>query len=97
MAGLAHGLAIVTTKGRLTEPLWEESGAVALAPAGDEDALLREVRRLLASPKERARLSGAARTLYRERFDLSHTIAALRGEADERADSPRSLVERAEA
>lgn len=97
MAGLAHGLPVVTTKGALTEPLWEESGALALAPAGDDEALLGEVRRLLASSEERERLSAAARRLYRERFDLSHTIAALRGDAEERAEPARALAEGAEA
>lgn len=97
MAGLAHGLPVVTTKGALTEPLWEESGALALAPAGDDEALLGEVRRLLASSEDRARLSNAARRLYRERFDLSHTIAALRGDAEERAEPARALAKGAEA
>lgn len=97
MAGLAHGLPVVTTKGALTEPLWEESGAVALAHAGDDEALLGEVRRLLASTEERARLSTAARRLYRERFDLSHTIAALRGSAEERSEPARALAKGAEA
>src|SRR5262249_9147240 len=32
MAGLALGLPIVTTLGPLSEPLWQESGAVFLAP-----------------------------------------------------------------
>jgi glycosyltransferase involved in cell wall biosynthesis len=97
MAGLAHGLPVVTTSGALTEALWKESGAVALARAGDDDALLDEVRRLLAAPEERSRLSAAARALYRERFDLSHTIAALRAAADEHAESTRALGARAEA
>ena len=97
MAGLALGVPVVTTKGRLTEPLWEEGGAVALAPAGDDDALLCGALRLLASPEERARLSDAARTLYRERFDLSHTIAALRGTADERTEPARVIAKGAEA
>lgn len=97
MAGLAHGLPVVTTKGALTEPLWEESGAVALAHAGDDDALLGEVRKLLASREARARLSAAARTLYRERFDLPHTIAALRGAAEERAGAAAVLGAEAEA
>lgn len=97
MAGLAHGLAVVTTKGRLTEGLWQESGAVALAPAGDDDALLDEVRRLLASPESRARLGEAARKLYRERFDISHTVATLRGAADERAGAAHALAKGAEA
>ena len=96
MAGLAHGLAVVTTKGRLTEALWQESGAVALADAGDDDALLDEVRRLLASPEARARLGAAGRQLYRERFDISHTIASLRRAAGERAEVPSALAEGAE-
>lgn len=79
MAGLAHGLAVATTSGRLTETLWAESGAVALAPAGDDAALIEVAARLLASDAERARLGAAARTLYRERFDVSRTIAALHG------------------
>jgi hypothetical protein len=91
MAGLAHGLPVVTTKGVLTEPLWEESGAVALAPAGDDEALLGEVRKLLASPEERARLSAAAHSLYRERFDVSHTIAALRGAEEDHAGAAAAL------
>ena len=97
MAGLAHGLAVVTTKGRLTEGLWQESGAVALAPAGDDNALLDEVRRLLASPESRARLGEAARKLYRERFDISHTVATLRGAADESAGVAHALAKGAEA
>jgi glycosyltransferase involved in cell wall biosynthesis len=97
MAGLAHGLAVVTTKGRLTEGLWQESGAVALAPAGDDDALLDEVRRLLASPESRARLGEAARKLYRERFDISHTVTTLRGAAGESAGVAHTLAEGAEA
>jgi len=97
MAGLAHGLAVVTTKGRLTEGLWQECGAVALAPADDDDALLDEVRRLLASPESRARLGEAARKLYRERFDISPTVATLRGAADERAGAAHALAKGAEA
>ncbi|MFL6285989.1 MAG: glycosyltransferase family 4 protein [Pyrinomonadaceae bacterium] len=97
MAGLAHGIPVVTTSGALTEGLWKESGAVALAPAGDDEALLDEVRKLLASPEERSRLSAAALTLYRERFDLSHTIAALRGAAGEPAEPTRALGAQAEA
>ena len=91
MAGLAHGLAVVTTKGALTEGLWEEAGAVALAPAGDDEALLVEARRLLSSEEARARLGEAGRRLYRERFDLAHTVAALRREAVERAAAAAAL------
>ena len=40
MAALAHGRPVVTTVGRLTEPLWIESRAVALVPAQDAAALV---------------------------------------------------------
>src|SRR2546425_946956 len=78
MAGLSHGLPIVTTVGHLTEGLWAESGAVALAPAGDVATLARLTERLLRDKTERNRLSAAAKALYEQRFDLGHTVAALR-------------------
>ncbi|HEV3470238.1 MAG TPA: glycosyltransferase family 4 protein [Pyrinomonadaceae bacterium] len=78
MAALAHGRAVVTTRGRLTEELWGETGAVALGE--DAAGLAREAARLLDAGPARARLGEAARALYRERFDLSHTLAALRRE-----------------
>ncbi len=74
---LSHGRPVVTTVGDSTEPLWAESGAVALAPAGNAPALLQVLERLLADERELERLSIAAERLYLERFDLRHTIAAL--------------------
>ena len=41
------------------------------------DAILQQVQLLLADPAERGRMSGLARTLYSERFDIRHTIDAL--------------------
>jgi glycosyltransferase involved in cell wall biosynthesis len=78
MAGLAHGVPIVTTFGHLTEALWAESGAVALAPAGDVDTMVRLTEQLLTDRVERKRLGGAANALYQQRFDLGRTIATLR-------------------
>ena len=80
MAALAHGVPVVTTIGALSEPLWMESGAVAAVPVGDQVALQQELERLLASAQSRARLARAAGELYAARFDISHAIAALRGE-----------------
>ncbi len=78
MAALAHGVPIVTAKGRLTEALWAESGAVALAPDDDPLALARQAMRLIDTPQERARLAAAGRALYHERFAVENTVAALR-------------------
>ena len=39
MAGLALGVPVVTTRGRLTEPLWAETGCVALVSVDEPHAL----------------------------------------------------------
>jgi glycosyltransferase involved in cell wall biosynthesis len=78
MVGLSHGKPIVTTSSNVTEPLWEQSAAVGLAASGDADAFVNLLRQVLRDPAERARLTHAARKLYQERFDISHTVAALR-------------------
>lgn len=74
---LAHGRAIVTTAGALTEPLWAASGAVALA-ADDSGAHGAAASELLDDGARRERIGLAALALYRERFDPRHTIATLR-------------------
>jgi glycosyltransferase involved in cell wall biosynthesis len=78
MAGLANGKPIVTTTGWLTEPLWSQGDAVKLAPAGDTRAFLEQTRLLRQDPSARLRVGCAAGQLYRERFDISHTISSLR-------------------
>jgi Glycosyl transferases group 1 len=83
MVGLAHGKPIVTTASDVTEPLWAQSGAVGITPSGDADEFVKLSQQLLRDPAERARLSHAARKLYQERFDISHTVAALRPPASE--------------
>ncbi len=78
MACLNHERAIVTTAVPKTDPIWIESNAVALAPAGDADAFVGLVNELCADQAKRARLAQAARTLYEDRFDIAHTVASLR-------------------
>jgi glycosyltransferase involved in cell wall biosynthesis len=78
MASLAHGRAVVTTTGHLTEPLWAQTGAVALHPVADTTVLAEAVLRLRRDVESRHRLGDSARGLYDERFDLRHSIAALR-------------------
>jgi glycosyltransferase involved in cell wall biosynthesis len=77
MVGLAHGKAIVTTAGQSTEPLWAPSGAVALASAGSPAEFVELLDGLCADDSRRARMSQAAKKLYWERFDISHSVAAL--------------------
>jgi glycosyltransferase involved in cell wall biosynthesis len=78
MAGIAHGRAIVTNSGHLTEPLWSERHAVAIAPADDVAAGAALARDLLADTVRRETLGESAARLYADRFDICHTIAALR-------------------
>jgi glycosyltransferase involved in cell wall biosynthesis len=78
MATLEHGRPVVTTSGPLTEPLWKQSRAVAIAPANDIPAVAGLVQRLVDDGNERRRLGTAARELYDRRFDIRHTVAALR-------------------
>jgi glycosyltransferase involved in cell wall biosynthesis len=77
MAGISHGRPVATTTGHLTEPLWAESGAVALAPAGDADALATIAEGLLAEPSRLVSLGLAARALYEERFDVEKIVDRL--------------------
>jgi glycosyltransferase involved in cell wall biosynthesis len=78
LAALQHGVPVVTSSGALTEPLWSESGALALAASEGPEALHARAEELLADPARRSRVGAAARDLYRSRFELSHAIAALR-------------------
>jgi glycosyltransferase involved in cell wall biosynthesis len=88
MAALAHGLPVLTTEGVHTEAVWRESGAVALVPTDDVQALVNQTRRLLADDQQRCALGEAGRRLYQAQFTPERVAAALRSEA---ADGPASL------
>ncbi len=78
MAALAHGLATVTTTGELTEPLWRNSGAVALAPAYDSEAFVELTLEILGSAEKRASLGAMGREFYQGNFDIRHIVELLR-------------------
>lgn len=77
MAGLALGLPLVTQPGHLTEPLWKDSGAVALAEGLTPRALIAAAERLLAHPEQLAALGARAARVYREHFALERTVETL--------------------
>lgn len=79
MAGLAHGLPIVTTVGRLSEGMWHEEDGHSLVavPFGDDRALADAVLGLLHDADRREALRPRARALYERKFALGHTIGAL--------------------
>jgi glycosyltransferase involved in cell wall biosynthesis len=78
MAGLALGVPTVTNAGELTERLWEESGAVALARGPDPSSIIRCADTLAGDASRRAELSQRAVQLYRERFCVERTVEILR-------------------
>lgn len=78
MVALAHGRAIVTTAGWLTEPMWAESGAAVLAPVDDPRALAAAAATILLDVGRREELGRRAAALYDARFAVRHTVAALR-------------------
>ena len=78
MATLAHHRALLTTRGFATETFWDSENAIALAPTHDIDAIVRSLIRLIDDTAERSRLATAGAQLYTHRFDVAHTIAALR-------------------
>lgn len=78
MAGLAHGRAVVTNSGHLTEPIWSERRAVAIAPANDVAAGAELARDLLGDSARREQLAKCGASLYADKFDIRHTIARLR-------------------
>ena len=77
MAALSSGRPVVTTRGALTEAVWDGEG-VAIAPAGQPARFVDEVARLAADAARRDALGAQGRRLYDERFALAGTIGRLR-------------------
>lgn len=66
MAGLAHGLPVVTTDSPVRSAYLRDGKNVALVPSGDADALAKRVCSLLASGEDMARLRRGAQALALE-------------------------------
>lgn len=81
MTTLAHGVPVVTTRGKFTESLWAESKAIGLAPVEDVSQLIEEARRLMPDAAARNGIRTAAQEFYVEHFDSSRIIARLREDA----------------
>jgi hypothetical protein len=77
MACLSQARPVVTTSGHLTEALWAESGAVALANVAEPDSFSAAVTRLLEDGDGRRQLGTRGQAVYVERFDITRTINAL--------------------
>jgi len=92
MAALIHGVPVVTTVGRLSEPFWSSTPAVSAVPAGDVDRMVHAAVALATDAGRRHDQSVAARGLYAARFDVAHVIAALREDRCEPLHAGRSVM-----
>ena len=77
MAPLSLGVATVTSRGALTETVWDEHPAVALAAASDTAGHVAAAVSLFADKDARARLGSRGRQLYAARFALANTVNTL--------------------
>jgi glycosyltransferase involved in cell wall biosynthesis len=75
--GLAHGLAVVTTRVGAHEEAIADGVTGVFVPVGDPDGLAAALARLVTDPAERARLSAAARAQYLARFSMEGYMRAL--------------------
>ena len=77
MAAIANGVATVSTRGALTERVWDETHAVALAPAGDARQIAAAVVGLLRDDTSRAETAAAGRRAYDAHFAIEKTVDVL--------------------
>jgi glycosyltransferase involved in cell wall biosynthesis len=78
MACLSCGRAVVTTAGHLTEPLWSETGAVAMADVADHSEFASKVMSLLQHDDARLALGARGRQVCAESFTVLRVVNALR-------------------
>ena len=81
MAALVNGVPVVTTRGPLTEPIWAETGAVSLVPAGRPSDMEAAAVALALDSDARGALAIRERRVYEQHFAMERTVAALRADA----------------
>jgi glycosyltransferase involved in cell wall biosynthesis len=97
MAALQHGIAVVGTRGFLTDELFVRSESLELVEVDDEAGFAAAAVRLASSSDERAKLGEAGRKLYERRFDWSivaqELVQYLTAEPHERAAVDEAVLE----
>jgi glycosyltransferase involved in cell wall biosynthesis len=78
MAALAHGRALVTNEGSLTEAVWRESSGPILAPGPEPELLVQRAMPALKDHVLRRRAGQEGKELYWRRFSIACTIRGLR-------------------
>lgn len=77
MAGLSHGLPVITTIGSATGPTLAKSDCFAAVPSDRADLFTAKVVELLADPKHRADLGERGRALYERSYNWPTVISRL--------------------
>ena len=77
MAGLHHGIPVVTFEGSNTEQIWRQSEAVALVPWPSISQAAERISQLLDSPEERTRLANTGKNLYHMHFCVEKAVETL--------------------
>lgn len=77
MAGLSHGLPIVTTTGVLSEPIWAETNCVVLVATNNNNNFVAAVQILLKDSFARTSLSSRASSVYSQYFALEQTLRTI--------------------
>jgi len=77
MAALAHGRAVVTTVGSLSEPWWTTTGNVVAVDVARPHSLGDAAVALAGDSTRRVGLGLCARGFYEERFALTHAVRRL--------------------
>jgi len=85
---LAHGSAVITTDGRLTEPMWRSSGLSLVGTVEGPVLFLEQTLRLLRNDESRRSSSIAALNMYDRYFCEQRLLEALRpsGSSDSRTN-----------
>ena len=78
MAGLQHGVPVVSTIGHNTGSHLQQAEWLALTPVSDRAAFVRTVGQLLADPQARRRIGAAAQTQYHQNYSWSVVVDRLR-------------------
>ena len=77
MAGLALGIAVLSNRGALTDPIWVERASIALASKPDGDELAACAASLLNNQAGLKEIAIAGRVLYEREFSIERTIERL--------------------
>lgn len=77
MAILQHGKPLVTTVGRLSEPVWLDERIIEAAPCGNPAELVRLLSHLLDNAPARLDLGRRAKAVYEQQFSVDRVVATL--------------------